>query len=395
MSYTASPSWISYENPFTQQTIQGAVNPSSSAQQTLMPAYSTQQAQSSVKGESTQQQAPAPSGGSGGGGGGGGGSITEGQALAMGYDWNNLPGGYTRAGQSVDDLANQARGEINAGYDQYFSTLDNIMNNLLPSSRTSMEGIASSQGKQAETTLGGQKEQGLAELATQGRKVNENQGKNLQSLAEDIRNQFKAGQIYLGARGAGDSSAANQYAYAIAKMGNQSRGGILQQVESIRNDIADRESRLNTTYNTELNNIKEQVNQKMMEIAEWFTGQQTSIQQAKASGQVQRGTDLANLSKQILGQAQQSMLMAQQEAANKRSMLDQWAMNNSTTINGLKSNMAALSQGVNTNISNPGLQGGITTDNSGNLAWNARPSTGYSSYGSNLTDEQKKMYGIG
>jgi len=275
--------------------------------------------------------------------------------------------GEEQARAQAEVAAGQARGEINTGYDQYFSTLDSIVNNLLPQSRTAQEGIATSQGTQAENTLGGAQTQSLADLQSNRETVTSNQGKSLQSLADDIRNQFKAGQITLGARGAADSSAANQYSYAISKLGSQARGNVLQQTAELNKNIQDKEFAVKNTYNTELKNIKEKVNEQIMSVAQWFTSKQTEMQGMKASGQLQRGQDLANLSKQILGQASQQMMMFQQEAANKRGMLDQWAMNNSKTIGEMRTNMAGLSQGVNTGINQPGIGGGISTDAGGNI----------------------------
>ena len=282
------------------------------------------------------------------------------------------------SGPSAEELAaNQVRSDINSGYDNYFSTLDSILNNDLPAQRAAQEGIVQSQGTQAQTTLDASKTQGLADLNTQRRQTEQGQAKNLQGLAEDVRNLFKAGSIKLGAMGAGDSSAANQYSYAISKMGNQNRGNIMQQATEINNQINDREFKLKSTYDSELANIKEQVNQKSMEIATWFSQQQQAIQQAKASGQLQKGQDLASLSKQILGQAQNALLMAQQQAASKQSALETWAMNNSTTIQQLKQNMAAL-PGVAQQIQGQPLQGNLQGSQS--EGYNYVPSGGGGNY---------------
>lgn len=296
-------------------------------------------------------------------------------------------------GQLAYDPSQQIRSDIEGEYNDYFAQLDEMMNTSLPAQQTAMQGIATSQGTQAETTLGGQRTQGLADLATQTRQTEAGQAKTLQNLAEDIRNQFKAGQIYLGARGAGDSSAANQYSYAIAKMGSQARGSVLQQTTEIRNQIADKEFRLNNTYNTELNNIKEQVNQKILEIANWFSQSQQQIQTMKAQGQLQKGTDLVSLSRQLLQNATQKMLMIQQESANKRSMLDQWAMNNSTTINQLKTNIAAIGSYQSPGINQPNISGQLQTGAGGEA--NYVP-TGYgfrNTAGQGWTDKTKYPVG--
>lgn len=294
-------------------------------------------------------------------------------------------------GGAVQDMSAQVRNDINSGYNNYFASLDSILNNDLPAQQQAQLGIANAQGQQATNTLGLQQEQGLADLGVQRRQTEQGQAKNLQGLADDVRNQFKAGQIYLGAKGAGDSSAANQYSYAIAKMGNQGRGQIMQQGTEIQNQINDRETKLKSTYNTELNNIKSSVDQKVMEVANWFSQAQTQLKQAKASGQLSQGQDLANLSKQLLQTATQQMLATQQEASNRRSMLDQWALNNSTTINQAKQNIASTSNYQAPGITNPGINGQLSADAGGNVSYNR--GAGYSNTANGNQDWLKKLYG--
>lgn len=307
-------------------------------------------------------------------GGSGGGVPVQQQSTA--------PSGPSPEEQARIDAENQVRNDINSGYNDYFASLDNILNSSLPTQRDAQLGIASSQGLQAENTLGAQKEQGLADLAGQRRQTEAGQVKSLANLADDVRNLFQAGQNYLGARGAADSSAANQYSYAISKMGNKGRADVLTQAADINNQINDREFKLKSTYDTELRNIKEQVNQKTLEIANWFSQAQQQIQQMKAQGQLSKGQDLASLSKQLLAQAQNAMATAQQQAAGQVSALQTWAANNSTTIGQLKANMAAI-PGVAQQIQGQRLSGNIQGDSSG--GFNFSP-TGYG-----YSNEQKRF----
>lgn len=292
---------------------------------------------------------------------------------------------YDKWVQAGGAAAEQARNEINQGYDLYFQQLDEMLNTSLPASKTAQEGIVSAQKTKAESTLEGQKTQGLADLQSNRETIQGKQVKTLQDLAEDIRNQFRAGQIYLGARGAADSSAANQYAYAISKMGNKARGSVLSQTAELQKNVDDKEFALKNVYDTEMRNINADYDEKINQIGTWFADQQLQIQQMKASGQVQKGTDLANLSKQLLNNATQALLMAQQDRYNKESALQQWAMNNNTTISGLKSTLAQLSQGVNTNVFQPQFNGAIQTDAQGNM--NYAP-TGYGN-----SQDQYDQYG--
>jgi hypothetical protein len=265
------------------------------------------------------------------------------------------------------DHAAEARNAINSGYDNYFKSLDDILNTSLPQQRTAQEGIIGSQFEQGQNTLNTQQTQGLADLDTTRRKTDTQQSKTLADLGDNIRNLFQAGNVYLGARGAGDSSAANQYAYGLTKMGTKQRGDVTAQYAEIQNDINDREFKLKTTVESELRNLQSERDQKVLQVSQWFSEQQQALKQAQAQGQLQKGQDLAALSQNLLNVALQQLQTVQQESSNRRSALEQWAMNNATNITQLKQNLAGISQ---TNYNMPSAQpvaGAPSVDSRGNL----------------------------
>src|SRR3990167_5887827 len=106
----------------------------------------------------------------------------------------------------MDAINEQMKGNINKGWDEYAGQLGNILNQGLPGQRTAQEQIAQGAYQGGVNQLGSQKAKSEQELATQ--KV-----ASLKDLSSNVANLFKSGSVYLGARGAGDSSAANQYAY--------------------------------------------------------------------------------------------------------------------------------------------------------------------------------------
>ena len=232
---------------------------------------------------------------------------------------------------------------INEGYNAYFSQLDQILNSSLPSQQKAQEDIANSQYQQGVSSLGTQRDVQQQGLEGQKKTVAGQQKKTLADIANNIRNSFMAGNIYLGARGAGDSSAANQYSYALTKMGSQQRGDVNTEYAGIQNQIMERENALATTFSGALKDLEFQRNQKVSEIASWFSEQQSALKQAQAQGQLSKSKDLATISQNMLQMAMQQLQTVQSEAANKRSMLDQWAMNNATTVEGLKKNLQSVS----------------------------------------------------
>lgn len=241
--------------------------------------------------------------------------------------------------QQAQDAADaRVRGDINTGYEGYFRSLDEQMAGL-GGQRTSQEGIVGSQFSQGQADIGLQQTQGLGALQAQEDKTMSNQEKNLKNLTENIRNSMMAGNIYLGSRGAGDSSAANQYSYALTKLGSKARGDVMSQTSDIVQEIGQRETNLRQIIDNETRRLTTDRNTKMSEIAQWFADSQNQIRQAQASGQLSRGTDLANLSKSLLDQAMNRLGQAETESANRRQGLEQWAMNNANTIQQLKANM--------------------------------------------------------
>lgn len=275
------------------------------------------------------------------------------------------PTGDNNGGGNVDPYA-AYRNEISQGWDNYLGQL-NSMYEGLNTQRSSQEDIANSQYKQGVNTLDLQKTQGLSNLDTEKSELQTNQAKTLRDLSGSLKNAFMAGNVYLGARGAGDSSAANQYSYALAKEGSRQRGDVMSQTADQMAEINKRAENLQNVYNTEVNNLDEVRNSKISEIANWFAGQQNYVKSQIASGQLNKSQDLASVSKSILDRALSAMDTINQEVSNRRSALESWAIAQSDNISQLRTNLANISD-FTANL--PGYQainGTPTVDSSGNI----------------------------
>lgn len=319
-----------------------------------------------------------PSNSSGGGGGGGGGGERNPDLTYV-----DVPG---RGMVKLSDLQREeqrARDDINAGYDSYFKELDNQLGGL-GGQRSGLEQQIQGQYQSGLTDLQGQRTLGMQDIAGYRTKAETQQERNLKSLANDIQNQYMAGNVYLGARGAGDSSAANMYSYALNKLGSQQRGDIMTKTADIMQELNSKEIRLNEIFNTESNKLASDRDAKLGEVTRWYNEQLNNLSTAKAQGQMAKGQDLASLSKNMLNYAMQQLSTIQAQYANQQSALQQWAMNNSTYIGQLKQNMASVS-----NYSVPtigyNMTGTPTVDSAGNIQ--AR-------YGGYATDEDRKNRGI-
>jgi len=105
-----------------------------------------------------------------------------------------------------------------AGYNDYYKQLDQQLSSL-GGQRAGQEQIAQNTYQQGLNTATGQYTQGQQNLDTSRQKT-------LRDLSSNLAQSWQQGNIALGTRGASDSSAANQYSYALTKMGNRNRGDI-------------------------------------------------------------------------------------------------------------------------------------------------------------------------
>ncbi len=259
-------------------------------------------------------------------------------------------------GSSGPSYEDQVRGDINSGYDSYFGQLDQMLGTL-PTQKTALEGQVNSQFDKGVADLQGQQQVGMTDIQGYRDKATSQQERSLRGLAEDIQNQYQAGNIFLGARGAGDSSAANQYAYAVSKQGSKQRGDIMNKTSDVNQELDLRAQKLGDIYNTETTKMKADRDTQIGSVGQWFYQQQNALQQAKANGQLQKGQDLANLSKQLLSAAMQQISNVQANYQSQNNALQQWAMSNSQNITQLRGNMQAVSQYQMPTIANSSILG--------------------------------------
>lgn len=251
-------------------------------------------------------------------------------------------GGGTPSGPSVNDIyRQQMEGTINSGYNDYFNSLDQMLGGL-GGQRTAQENIAENSFNTSLKDLGLQRDQNQADLNTQVTKTEQGQVKTLKDISSNIRNLMTAGNTYLGAQGAGDSSAVNQYAYGLTKLGSQQRGDVQSQTAGILSDIADRGSKLNNVFMQEKNRLEGEKNTAIQGIAQWFGEAQNQLVQAKANGQLSKSQDLQSLTTNLYNQAVQQLTAIQQQAQQKQASLESWAQSNATNLAQLKQNMAGI-----------------------------------------------------
>ena len=301
-------------------------------------------------------------------------------------DWisKGSPSGSSSSGGGGVDPYAQVRSDIESGYNSYFQNLNDQLNQL-PGQMESQNKIIENSYGQGVNDLNLQKTQGEAQFSSQRGEIASNQSKNLKSLDENLRNMFMAGNVYLGSRGAGDSSAANQYSYALTKQGNQARGDQLAAATKAYSEVQARETNLKNIVDNEMTKLKTNADNEKLKVGQWFADAQNQIKTAIANGQLSKSTDLANLSKSILDQAMTRLQSIQTNTTNLQNSLISWAESNSKNIGELKTNLQSILSVA------PSLAGASTV--SGTPTVDSRGNFSLQGLGTGTTTQKKDIFG--
>ncbi len=260
-------------------------------------------------------------------------------------------------GGNVNSITTQNTGGQNVqtpsgpDYSGYYSQVDQILGGL-NDQRSSQEQIAQNTYDTGAATLQDQ-------LTTGQNTLDTNQAKSLKDISASIANGFRAGNNYLGSIGAADSSAANQYAYALAKEGSKQRGQVMA-------DYQNHMSALQQSYNYGLTQLQGARENAILQIASWFSQQQNAIRGQKADVAKQQSDAVYN-------QALQYLSNVQQQAAVQQSNLQNWALSQSKSISQYVNNLQQVSQYQSANQGmNTQPQIGTTAPNYFNSANNSK-----------------------
>lgn len=224
------------------------------------------------------------------------------------------------------------RNAINSGYDQYFSSLDKQLG-LLPEQQKNYEDQVGTQFNSQSGSLKTGQDNTLADLTNVENKTNANRVNSLRDLEDNIRNQIQAGNTYLGARGAGDSSASNMLSFAYTQLGNKQRSGIMRDANQSLADIGLRKNQVVNTYNDQMKQLNEWKSNQILSIAQQINQARQQIEQARASGYVEKGQALAGLNQQLMQNAFAKLQQIDAQAANFQSGLQNWANTHATNLN--------------------------------------------------------------
>jgi hypothetical protein len=231
---------------------------------------------------------------------------------------NNNP---VNNGPSPEDILNQQ-------YSDYLGNVGN-MENTINTQKTNQEAQAGSVYNEGVNNLNSG-----YDLNTN--QINTNQGKSLRDIGSSIQAGFNAGNNLLGSMGAGDSSAANMYSYALAKEGSKQRGNAMENYNNQR-------FQLKNQLDQGMRTLASQRDQAIYNVASWFSQQQMTLQGMRADAARDR-------SSQLLSIAAQKLASVDQAAQTMKQNLTNWALSVSTNLGQLNTNMTGIGQYTNPQV---------------------------------------------
>ena len=160
------------------------------------------------------------------------------------------------------------------------------------------------------------------QLLTNNRsQVASNQSQTLQDLASNTRNAFQAGNVYLGAQGAGDSSATGMYSAALTQAANKQRADIQNQYNSQYNDINNTQVQTQAAAQQQLDQVDTWQNTQMTQLKTQFQDLQRQLESAKANASDQEKQAINQLQTNLLTTAQNQVSNLQTVAAQYKAAL--------------------------------------------------------------------------
>jgi len=154
----------------------------------------------------------------------------------------------------------------------------------------------------------------------------------------------------------------------------------------ILNEIGDREAKLQNIYNEQIKELQSESDQKLLGITQWFSEQQRAIKEALGTGAIAKGQDITAIAQRVKDYAISQLGLIEQEASNKRSALEQWAMSNAQTIQQLRANMQGI-QAFSPNLPQARPVTGMPSFGGGNMTV-----PGYYP-GGQTEEEQRSLFG--
>lgn len=229
--------------------------------------------------------------------------------------------------QKIGDRFNELRGQYGNILGQFQTKLGEMPNAIRQL------------GQQYKAAIGEQETQRLGQIGQQRERVAEQQKSGLRAIAEDVRRQTKSATARLSQMGAGNSSAAKMFQFAIQKAANSNTANLLKQAANNYNNLDQEEIKLKSEYNTMRNNLDldEQNNIKRVDsnINNIIKNINDNLAQ---SGELER-LSKEELNAVYVDELTNAYRNAVQQSKTMKDQLEQWRLENAKSINSLKNQL--------------------------------------------------------
>lgn len=228
----------------------------------------------------------------------------------------------TSSSSDGSDNLDKLRKRISGSFDDVISTYKSQIKEL-PGQQQKLLANVGQMASTQKSTIQDALSNALAKLQGNREEVQTQQKSTLQDLADNTRNLFQAGNVYLGTKGAGDSSATGMYSAALTQNANKERAGVQRDVNSMLGDINMKETDVNTDFQAQMNEVDTWMQQREQEIVMQFTDLKRQLEQAKAQASSMEKQNLANLEMELFRDAKTQLANIQNTASNYRNQLAQ------------------------------------------------------------------------
>ncbi len=318
---------------------------------------------------------------------GGSNKITSDEALKRGLDINTLRamGLLAEEGGGSDAYRQQQESLINSQFSEYFSNLDRQIG-LLPEEQKNLESRIGNLYTSQQGDITTQQNQLLADIEKGKTQSGERKAESLRELEDTLRNSLFAANQYLGTRGAGDSSAANMYSYALSKQGSKNQAGIVKQFNQNIADLDQKIVNIKEAVGQQMNELTTWKNNQLLQVSDYINNKKNALQNMISQGRIDRDTALRELNTNVYNQAQQRLAYIDQNATSFAQALQTWATQRAAALNDYKLQLTNSAQFSVPDVVQSEMNIGANYgNNAGNLM------TGYGIYSGTKRDQYGRL----
>lgn len=242
---------------------------------------------------STQNRSTVPTAPTGGGGGLPSGTKTTPTTPTYNVNDEAAKRAAQLAGQNSDQQA-KLKEAIGGAYDPIFSELDRQIG-LTPQYKQQLSDQISTLAGQQTTDVTSQQTQDINSINTGKATEVTNAKGSLRNLEEDVRNIIQATALYLGSRGAGDSSAGGAASEAITSAAQKARSGVLQTRDQALGVLDSKIADVNAAATDQIRKIGDWKTNKLADITQWAIDRVDQLNQQKSTASGAKANAIANM----------------------------------------------------------------------------------------------------